>query len=259
MKTPFSLLKLVAATLAVTTILCLPATTRADRIALYLDSSQSYLDASGNAFGLNFGPQATGAMRANYSGIIAADYNAGVFTFTGGSLITALNNPAGPFTSDPYPGGPWAGNYGVTAGPTFVPTFNFVIVNGVYTGMSLDLTAGTAQNGVAPSGVTDQWTGGTLIWGAATAIVPTGPWTPAGGGASPMAGVAGADTSATLVSFDGTTLTLPITFHTTGSNRSEDWTGQLVAVIPEPSTLALAGIGLLTLAGLQYYRLRRTR
>ena len=165
MKTPFSLLKLVAATLAVTSVLCVPTTTRADRIALYLDSSQSYLDASGNAFGLNFGPQATGAMRANYSGIIAADYNAGVFTFTGGSLITALNNPAGPFSSDPYPGGPWAGNYGVTAGPTFVPTFNFVIVNGVYTGMSLDLTAGTAQDGIAPSGVTDQWTGGTLILG----------------------------------------------------------------------------------------------
>jgi len=211
----------------------------------------SYLDASGNAFGLNFGPQATGSMRSYFSGILAADYTAGVFTFTGGSSIVGLLNPAGPFSSDPYPGGPWPGNYGVTAGPTFLPGYNFVLINGVYTGMTLDITTGTAQNGVAPAGMTELWTGGTLIWGAANSTLPTGPWTPIGGGASGMAGVSGPNTSAALASFDGYTLTLPITFHTTGSNRYEDWTGQLVAVIPEPSTLALAGLGLLGLIGLQ--------
>ena len=124
--------------------------------------------------------------------------------------------------------------------------------------MTLDLTTGTAQNGIAPTGVTDKWTGGTLIWGAANATLPAGPYTPIGGGASGMAGVGGPNTSAALASFDGYTLTLPITFHTTGSNRFEDWTGQLVAVIPEPSSLALAAMGLLGLAGWQSRRSRRS-
>ena len=257
MKNPLSSLRLVAATLTVSSLLCLPAITRAAPVALYLNSSLSYLDASGNGFGLPFGPQTTGSLRAYYSGIIAADYTAGVFTFTGGSLITALNNPAGPFSSAPYPGGPWAGNYGVTAGPTFIPTYNFVVINGVYGGLTLDLTSGTAKNGVAPTGVTDTWTGGTLNWGAANAVVLADPYAPLSGGASSMAGVSGANTSAALVTFDGTTLTMPITFHTTGSNRFEDWSGVLVATIPEPSTVALAVIGVLGLAGFQFLRSRR--
>jgi hypothetical protein len=258
MKRPSSSLKLIAASLAVASLLCLPAITRAELIPFHLNSSQSYLDASGNAFGLNFGPQAPGSMRSYFGGTMLVDLTAGVFTFSGGSSIVGLLNPAGPFSSVPYPGGPWPGNYGVTAGPTFIPGYNFVLINGVYTGMTLDLTTGTAQNGVAPTGMTDTWTGGTLIWGAANALVPTGPYTPIGGGASGMAGVFGANTSAALASFDGYTLTLPITFHTTGSNRYEDWTGQLVATIPEPSSLALAGIGLLGLVGLQFRRSRHS-
>jgi hypothetical protein len=256
MKSPSSLLKRITGSLAVASLLFLPAIIHAEGFTLHLNSSQSYIDASGNAFGLNFGPQAPGAMRSYFSGTLAADYTAGVFTFTGGSAITGLNNPAGPFSSVPYPGGPWAGNYGVTAGPTFIPGYNFVLINGVYTGMVLDLVGGTAQNGVAPTGVTDTWTAGTLVWGAANATVPAGPYTPIAGGASSMAGVSGPNTSAALASFDGYTLTLPITFHTTGSNRFEDWTGQIVAIIPEPSTLVLAGLGLLGLIGLQSRRSR---
>lgn len=256
MKSPSSPLKLIASGLAVASLLCLPATTLAVGYSFHVDSSQSYIDASGNAFGLNFGPQAAGAMRSYFGGNLAVDLTAGVFTFTGGSAITGINNPAGPFSSVPYPGGPWPGNYGVTAGPTFIPGYNFVLINGVYGGMVLDLVGGTTQNGAALTGVTDTWTAGTLTWGAANAIVPTGPWTPIGGGASGMAGVSGANTSAALASYDGYTLTLPITFHTTGSNRYEDWTGQIVAVIPEPSTLALAGLGLLGVFGLQSRRSR---
>ncbi len=257
MKNSFCSSRLVVAALALAAVLSVPTTTRAGQMALYLNSSQSYLDASGNAFGLNFGAQAPGSMRSYFSGILSANYAAGVFTFTGGSLISALNNPAGPFSSQPYPGGPWPGNFGVTAGPTFIPGYNFVVINGVYTGLTLDLTSGTAQNGVAPTGVTDLWTGGSLIWGAANAVVPTGPFTPISGGNSSMAGVSGPNTAAALVAFDGTTLTMPITFHTTGSNRYEDWTGQIVAVIPEPSALAIAGVGLLGVAALQHRRSRR--
>ncbi len=257
METRFSMSKLLATSLAVASLLCLPAIAPASPVTLNVNSGLSYIDASGNAFGLAFGPQAPGAMRSYFNGTIAADLTAGVFTFSGGSSIVGLNNPAGPFTSAPFPlGGPylWPGNYGVTAGPTFIPGYNFVVINGVYTGMTLDLTAGTAQNGVAPAGMTDKWTAGSLIWGAANAVVPAGPYTPIAGGNSSMAGISGPNTAAALASWDGNTLTLPITFHTTGSNRAEDWTGQLVATIPEPSAMVLAGLGLLGLAGLRFRR-----
>src|SRR5512147_2192945 len=112
MKTPSPSLRLIAASFAVASLLCLPLPGRAVSVTMSLNSSQSYLDASGNAFGLNFGPQAPGAMRSYFGGYIVADYTAGVFTFSGGSAITGINNPAGPFSSVPYPGGPWPGNYG---------------------------------------------------------------------------------------------------------------------------------------------------
>jgi hypothetical protein len=240
-----------------------PSITRATPVTLTLDSSQSYISAltSGNAFGLAFGPQVAGAMTAYYSGTILADLTGGVLTFTGGSSIVGLNNPGGPFTTAPYPGS-WQGQYGVTAGPTFIPGYNFVVINGVYSGMTMDLGTGTAQNGLAPSGMTDLWTAGTLTYGAANATLPAGPYTPIAGGPSSLVGVFGSDTSSALVSWNGNTLDLPITFHTTGSNRNEYWSGQLVASIsevPEPSTLALAGLGLLGLAGLRFSRSRRSR
>jgi hypothetical protein len=264
MSNPFSSLKAIAASLAAASLFFLPTATRAVQVQLTLNSSQSFINASGNAFGLTFAAQAAGSMTAYYGGTIGAWWDgANTFTFTGGSSIQGINNPAGPFSSLPYPGGPWAGQYGVTAGPTFVPGYNFVVVNGVYGGMTLDLTAGTAQNGQAPSGMTDKWTAGTLTYGAANATLPTGPYSPVAGGASSLANVFGSDTSAGLVSWDGTTLTIPITFHTTGSNRNEYWSGQLVAtdltVVPEPSTLALAGLGLLGLAGLRFSRSRCSR
>ncbi|MCX6917323.1 MAG: PEP-CTERM sorting domain-containing protein [Verrucomicrobia bacterium] len=262
MKNPFPTVKLIIASLAIASLLCLPAVTRADPVTLTLNSSLSYINASGAAFGLPYGGQAPGGMAASYSGSMVADLTAGVFTFSGGSSIVGIVNPAGPFSTDPYPGGPYAGNYGVTAGPTFITGYGYVIVNGVYGGMTLDLTTGTAQNGAAPVGMTDAWTAGTLTWGAANSALPFGPWNPVGGGVALMGGISGPDTSATLASWDGTTLILPITFHTTGSNRYEDWSGQLVATlseVPEPSTLALAGMGMLVLAGLQFSRSRRSR
>jgi hypothetical protein len=110
-------------------------------------------------------------------------------------------------------------------------------LNGAYRSLVLDLS-GTAANGSAPSGVNLTFTGGHLDWGAI--ISPSTPY----GGTSSMIGVSGLDTSSSLVSFDGTTLSLPVQFHTLGSNRYEDWSGTLVAVIPEPSSIALALVGL---------------
>lgn len=263
MKNPFPTLRLIIAGVAVTSLLCVPAVTRADPVAFTVDSTQSFITSSGSAFGLAFAPQAAGAVTAFYGGTLFADYNpgSGVFTFSGGAgtMISGINNPVGPFSVSPYPAGPLPGQYGVTAGPTFVVGYGFVLVNGVYSGMTLDLTSGTAQNGVAPAGMTDKWTAGTLTYGAGVGASPAGPFTLAGGGPSSMANISGANTSASLVSFNGTTLIIPIAFHTTGSNRFEDWSGQLVfTAVPEPSTLALAGLGFLGLAGLKFSRSRRS-
>ncbi len=263
MKKPLSSFKGIAASLALASLLCLPAITSATPVTLTLDSSQSYITLSGSVLGVSFGPQATGSMTDYYSGSIAADLNAGVLTFSGGSSITALNNPTGPFSVYPYPGGPIAGNYGVFGGPSFIPGYNFVEVNGAYTGLSLDIGAGTAQNGMAPSGMMDLWLGGTIVYGVLNSTSPSGPFAPLTGSTSGISLSPATDTSTGLVSWNGNTLVLPITFQTTGgSGRIENWSGELVASIsevPEPSTLALAGMGLLGLAGLQYSRTRRSR
>jgi hypothetical protein len=55
------------------------------------------------------------------------------------------------------------------------------------------------------------------------------------------------------VTFDGTTLIIPVMLQTQSLNNNllvmdEVWTGRIVAVVPEPSSLALAGLGLAALA-----------
>jgi hypothetical protein len=242
--TPNSI-KLTAGSLAVATLLCLPVSTpAATPVTLTVNSSRSSITLAGNAFTLNYSQQSAGSLLDAFSGTITANEVGGVLSFSGGSSIVGLVNPAGPFSTSPYPGGPYAGNYGMTSGPSFVPPYGIVTVNGTYTGLTLDLTAGSVQNGSASSGLIATWTAGNLLWGAATSAY--GPQ----GGSSSLVGVTGPDTSASLVSWDGTTLTLPVTFHTTGSNRYEDWSGTLVAtvVVPEPTSLGLALLGLGLLA-----------
>jgi hypothetical protein len=241
MKTSFSSL---LGTAVLATFVCVGVTSRAAVYSFNVDSSQSTLTLSGAAFGLPVSAQSghPGSMLDSWSGTIAVDVTGSVLTFLGGGSLTAsLNSPASPpFSTSPNPVTGGIDNYGVF-GSGLVSGVGLVLgLNGAYRSLVLDITSGTAANGTAPSGVNLAFTGGNLDWGAIIS-----PSTPAGGTSS-MVGVSGVDTSSSLVSFDGTTLILPVQLHTLGSNRFEDWTGQIVAVIPEPSsvTLALVGLGL---------------
>jgi hypothetical protein len=239
--TPNSI-KLIAGSVAVATLLCLPVSSPAAQVTLAVNSSLSSITLAGNAFTINYSQQAAGSLLDAFSGtIVANDLGGGVLSFSGGSTITGVLG--GPWATSPWPGGPYPGNYGMTAGPAFVPPYGIVTVNGTYTGLTLNLTAGSVQNGLASSGLVETWTAGNLIWGANTSGY--GPQ----GGTSSMIGVTGPDASASPVLWDGTTLTLPVQFHTTGPNRYEDWSGTLVAtLVPEPTTLGLALLGLGLLA-----------
>jgi hypothetical protein len=241
MKTPLRLCRWFSAVIAAAALLCLANPSLSAPVTFYVDSSQSSLTLSGVAFGILGTEQAPGSLKDYWGGTIAADLSGGVLTFSGGCAITALVNPAGPFSTAPAPYPPGGDNYGVYANGLAPFPYGLVTVNGAYRFLTLDLTTGTATHGSAPAGVTLSFTGGQIDWGAMTGAGPFG-------GSSSMAGVNGPDMSQIAVSFDGTTLTLPVMFHTTGSNRTEDWLGTIVAVVPEPSSLALALAGLAVLA-----------
>lgn len=244
--------KLFAGALALAAVVTLPTAARAAAVTLNVDSSLSSLTLSGNAFTLNYGSQALGSLVTSWGGTISGDLTAGILTFSGGSAITAILNPTGPYTTAPNPIGSEQGNYGVKA-VGFVTGYGLTTINGVYRDLVLDITSGTAQNGLAPAGNNLSFTAGALDYGV-------GNPTPLTAGTSSLVGVTGPGTSSSLVSFDGTTLILPVTFHTTGSNRYEDWSGTIVATVavPEPSALALLGVGLMGLVGVQFRRSRRS-
>lgn len=249
-----SSVSLIAGALALAAVVALPVSTRAETLSFNVVSGSSSLTLSGQAFGLGFTGQGgnPSALVDSWGGTIAADLTAGVITFTGGGGITALLNPLTPFSTDPFPPAGGVDNYGPFA-QGLVTGFGFVVVNGAYRDLTLDITAGTATDGAVPAGMTLAFIGASKLDYGATAG-----GNPAAGGTSLLDGVGGANTSASLVSFDGTTLTLPVTFATTGSNRSETWTGTIVAVVPEPSSLVLLGVGLMGLVGSRLHRSRRS-
>jgi len=239
-----------AAALAVTVSVAIPA--QADPVLFVLDPNQSTLTLSGAAFGLPVGAQSghAGSLTAHWGGTISANLSGGVLTFTGGSAINALLNTAAnpPFSTTPNPGTAGIDNYGVF-GSGLVTGVGLVLgLNGAYRSLTLDITSGTITSGSSPAGLTLGFTSGYLDWGAI--VSPNTPF----GGTSTMVGVNATDTAAGLALFDGTTLTLPIQLHTLGSNRFEDWNGTLVAVIPEPSSVAFAVLGCGLLAASRRWR-----
>lgn len=239
-------LKLMACTFAAIFTAVAGSSASAATVTLNIDPTQSSLNIGGAAFGLAYGAQGPGSLSTSLGGTLTADLSGGVFTFSGGSNVVVNTNPNGPFTSSPNPSGVIPGNFGVVGAGVLPPPFGSTTVNGVYRDLTLDVTAGTAQDGQAMAGGILKFIGaGQLVWGAATQ-------------AGNQVGISnitaqGNNTAGSSVLWDGTTLTLPILFSTTGSNRGENWNGVIVAtVVPEPSALAL-----LSLAGL--LGLRRSR
>lgn len=230
--------------------------TQGTPITFSIDGSQSSLTFSGVAFGLVFNQQTAGSLVDSLTGTLVADLSGGVLTFSGGSTINVQQNPNGPFSTNPNPIGNENGNFGVRA-DGFVTGAGAANIRGVYKGLVLDITSGTAQDGQAPAGQNISPTQGVLDYG----ILLNG--SPYQANTSPIIGKGGLNTSAGTATFDGTTLTLPVTFSSgLYSNRREDYTGTIVGTVvpvPEPSTLALAGLGAASLVGWGFRRSRSRR
>ncbi len=206
-------------------------TSRAATVTYTIIPELSSLSMSGEVIGTPVTPQAPGADVANFQGTITGDLAAGVLTFSGGSVIDALLNPAGPFSPNT------AGvedNYGLLAG----------VIPVVFRDILLDITAGTVQDGVAPAGMdlpVSFVINSPLSSGADTDDTP--------------------NTTSALASLvtagNVETLTIPILRNSgEGGSLHIIIEGQLVATrtIPEPGSLALMGLGGLASLGFAWRR-----
>jgi len=170
------------------------------------------------------GPQAPGGDVANYQGTITGDLTGGVLTFSGGSVIDAVLNPNGPFI--PATAGV-EDNYGLLA---TAPTGVLPVV---FRDILFDITAGTVQDGVVPTGMDLPVS---FVINSPLASGPSTDDTP--------------NTTAALASLvtvgNVETLTIPILRDSgAGGDLHIVLEGQLVAtrVVPEPSSLAMLGLG----------------
>jgi len=251
-------MKLAAGSLALAALLTLPTSTLAsDLITLTVDSTRSSLTLSGTfaipAYSVPaaaVGSQSANSLVDAFGGTIQASLSGGVLSFAGGSHIAALLNPDAATTQfHPYGddiGHPWP--TGVDNFASTVPAFGLAY-SIAYRNLVLDIKDGTASAaGAAASGMhlafiaggSDQsWQGGL----SQSTKVGDNLWTITGG----VNGALG------KVTFDGTTLIIPVVLQTESFNNNllltdEVWTGQIVAVVPEPGVMTLAGLGLAVLA-----------
>jgi hypothetical protein len=217
----------------------------AELATFYVDPAQSRLTLSGGianpASFFGFFPVGPGSMEAAFGGTIVADRDGSSLTVSGGSSITALANPGGPF----LPAGP--GNVDVFGMVT--NSFNGTANNRMYD-VVLDLVSGSLSHGSAFSGNVAFIGGGGIFPFFRPDPLPL-VYFP----------VSNFSASAISLTSDGTveTLTIPIdtNLFATSDDRSyvlTRLTGTLVAtsVVPAPAATALLGM-----AGLVMSRRRR--
>lgn len=111
-------------------------------VSYTIDSSQSYLQLSGNLFTLPFTEQQPGSLYANYSGTLVGDLAGGVLTFSGGNTIVGAISPNAPF--NPPPGSGESGNdvYGGKAGG---------LISVAFSDIAIDFVSGSVQDGAVPT------------------------------------------------------------------------------------------------------------
>jgi hypothetical protein len=250
-----------AAPLAAVALSCLASPTLA-QISYNIADASTSLTLSGTALGGTYGGQGGNPLTLvdHWSGNIwLTETTPGNYTFSGS--ITADLNPLTPFLpagggTPPVLGG--TDNYGAyTLALGFYPLYT------AYRDMTVSITGGNAvQGGSAPvTGMNLGLTAGHLDFDAPSITGYRGTV-----GLSSWVSPSGANTSSgsVLLSADGSTLTVPVTFATESYNAGiyggvfETWTGTLVAVIPEPSSVALVGLGLAALAARNARRGKRS-
>jgi hypothetical protein len=177
-------------------------------------------------------PQSAGADTDALSGTISADETGGVLTFNGTSAITLAANAGGPFLPATNPG---TDNFGIVATGTPAGTIDVAIRNWVFT-----ILSGTASNGQLPSA------------GSIVLSTTSGYQQNSVSGQASLVGQSGADVANTPVSLTTSggieTLVLPvIRLPVSGTPGQIYIEGTIVATraVPEPSTLALAGLALM--------------
>lgn len=229
-----------AASLVVVLLLGLLSAALGQTYTLVDSSSTLTLSGTAAAFGGAYYPQGGNplAMVDNWGGSFTlTPTTPGNYTFVGS--ITAGLNPLTPFLpsaggTPPVQGG--TDNYGVgTLAGLYV----------AYRDLTLSITGGNAvQGGSAPvAGMTLGFTAAHLDFDVPAVsgfrgTVALGSW------ASPSG--PNTDAGSVTLSTDGSTLTIPVSFTTVSYGAggvTETWTGQLVAVIPEPGSVALVGLG----------------
>ena len=199
-----------------------------------INEALSGLTLSGTFLGQPIVAQSPGSLFDLWDGTITGDLVSGTLTFSGGSSVVALANPAGPFG----PVGSGVENYGGQ-----VPAFSAVAAA---RDMVFDFTSGSVTHGVSAAGTSTV----TTLVGRSDYFVA-----PATSGSSSFVGAVALNQSPGIVSIAELagveTMSLPLSFTYASSNGLvQTFAGTLVATrtVPEPTSALLAAAGVAIVA-----------